>query len=501
MEVPVHVKGELMRKIVPIVALAGATVFAACDSLGQAMTAHTDVVARAAGYELKVDEVARLLATNPRLPAQAEVVDAVANLWIDYILMATASARDSMLTGIDLDAIVRPHVDQEMVWKLRDRVIQVDTILGEGELQELYERERPGLQVRARHILLRVPADATPTQRDSLLALADDLKTRARAGQDFAQLARDYSQDPAAQNGGDLGFFGRGQMVGPFEEAAFQLEPGQISEVVETPFGFHIIKLEERRLPPFDEVQDAFRQELVFQRQIDAEEAYVRGLTDPLNITVEDGAFEVARQLAFQPHMRLSRRAASRPLVNYRGGAFTASEFLALIRRSTPRERAGVMGAGDEQLEQMLRGLAQNEILVGEARRLGLEVTPAERDSIYEVAREQLRIASGQAGLRNIQPTEGETLNEAIERRVNTLIEGIVRGDRQVFPLGPIAFTLRDRYDAQLFDRSFTVVLSRLEAMRPPEQQVPETFFQGPDGRPPVATPAQPRDPQQPPQP
>lgn len=100
----------------------------------------------------------------------------------------------------------------------------------------------------ARHVLVmhrgseRVPPTVTRTQAEAR-ARADDVLRRARAGEDFAALARQFSDEPgAAQSGGDLGTFGHGQMVPPFEQAAFALPVGGTSDVVETPFGYHVIR-------------------------------------------------------------------------------------------------------------------------------------------------------------------------------------------------------------------------------------------------------------------
>jgi peptidyl-prolyl cis-trans isomerase D len=99
--------------------------------------------------------------------------------------------------------------------------------------------------VRARHILIKVASDADEASKQAARAKIDGLLARARKGEDFAKLARDNSEDEgSAKKGGDLGFNPKGRMVKPFDDAQFALKPGEVSDVVESTFGFHIIKVE-----------------------------------------------------------------------------------------------------------------------------------------------------------------------------------------------------------------------------------------------------------------
>jgi peptidyl-prolyl cis-trans isomerase C len=100
-------------------------------------------------------------------------------------------------------------------------------------------------QVRASHILLMYAGSQRSTanrSKDQALSQIREIKTQVDAGADFADLAKRHSDCPSAKQGGDLGSFGRGQMVGPFEQAAFGLPVGGTSDVVETGFGYHIIR-------------------------------------------------------------------------------------------------------------------------------------------------------------------------------------------------------------------------------------------------------------------
>jgi len=144
----------------------------------------------------------------------------------------------------------------------------------DDELAAAYERLKAtrytnSEQRRASHILFKVDNAAPPDIVAKAEKKAREVLKRARAGEDFAGLARKNSEDSSAPNGGDLGLFGRNQMVKEFEDAAFSLPVGGISDPVRTPFGFHIIKVTDSRparIVPLEEARDALRQELKLER-------------------------------------------------------------------------------------------------------------------------------------------------------------------------------------------------------------------------------------------
>jgi peptidyl-prolyl cis-trans isomerase C len=141
-------------------------------------------------------------------------------------------------------------------------------------------------QVRARHILIStegLEGDAAAEARSR----AEDLLEELGEGADFAELAQEHSEGPSAPQGGDLGLFGRGQMVAPFEEAAFALDEGEISGIVETQFGFHIIQVTEKVAGgpvPFADVQGDINQFILQQKQGEAIQEYVDALREEAEI-------------------------------------------------------------------------------------------------------------------------------------------------------------------------------------------------------------------------
>ncbi len=432
-----------------------------CDAL----TSHTDVVARAGHHELTVEETFDLVASNPRVPARANVIEQLAGFWIDYTILATMVTEDSTLESFDTEPLLRPYVEQQTFIQLREQVVTTDTIIGDEELAELYAAEAPGVRLKARHILLSVPNDATGAQRDSVMALAEDLRARAAAGEDFSALAREYSADQgSARQGGDLGWFERGRMVQPFEEAAFDLEMGEVSEVVETPFGFHIIKLDDREVPSLAEVEDEFRQEVKDQRRTASLDAYVETLEAPHEFEQPEGAVETIRELAREPEVE--GRAADRELLTWDGGAVTAGDVARIFQSmELPQRTQFADMANDEQLGQLLRDVATNELILADAAERGISVPQAEQDSIADLIRDRMVQMARNTGLTGA-PEPGETQQEAVERRVNSFMMALLSGQANVGPLGQLSTVLRAQRETRINSSAIEKVVEEMEARR-----------------------------------
>ncbi len=453
-----------MTRRLAVSLLAFAAALPGCDSTGGS---SGDRLAAAGDHVLTIESAAELIARQAQVPNRAEVIEAVAELWIDYALLAQAAMEDPTLQNVDVSQLVQIQVDQETAIRLRESVVQVDTSVSDQEVEEFYSSQQPGAQVRASHILLTYPDSATEAQEDSVTALAASLYDLIQGGEDFATLARTHSADPgSAAAGGDLGSFGRGEMVKPFEDAAFALEPGEVSEPVESPFGVHLILMVEKDVPPLDDRMEEFRTMLRTQRVQEAESLFVSGVVDPANIEVEDGATDAVRDVADRPDMRYGNRAARRALARYEGGSFTAGEFQAFIQNSAPSLRTEIDRAGDEQLEDLLISLTTGKLLLEAAGDAGVEVPQEFQDSIAASAREGLRAAADQLGLRVLYARAGETEAEALDRTVVEVLQGIISGTLEVIPLSSVSFTMRRMYRAQKYEPGIQRTVDRIREIR-----------------------------------
>jgi peptidyl-prolyl cis-trans isomerase C len=212
-----------------------------------------------------VDE--RLAQWKKRFPNDEEYKKALQEMNLSEGLM-----RSDIEKGLSIEKLV--------VDKFVDKIT-----VPEKEIKDYYESHtdmfKQPEQVKASHILIKVKPDAKESEQDEALKKIKDIQEKQKKGEDFAELAKSHSQCPSSSKGGDLGYFGRGQMVPPFEEAAFNMKPGEVSDIVKTRFGYHLIKVTDKKAEstvPFDEIKERIGQYLK-QEKVQKE---VRELVDKL---------------------------------------------------------------------------------------------------------------------------------------------------------------------------------------------------------------------------
>ncbi|WP_270937619.1 peptidylprolyl isomerase [Falsiroseomonas oryzae] len=228
-------------------------------ALAQAPAADP-VLARVDGIEIRQSD---LEAEIRRLPDELRSVppQMLQPLLLDQIITQKAIVAAARARGLDRDSEVQARIRRAEEETLQQALLlrEVQPLLTEEALRARYQREVAGRaaeeEVRARHILV-------PTEQEARAALAEV----RRPGADFAEVARRRSSGPGSREGGDLGFFKRGDMIPEFEQVAFTLRPGEISaNPVRTQFGWHVIKVEERRAvppPSFEESREQLRQQV-----------------------------------------------------------------------------------------------------------------------------------------------------------------------------------------------------------------------------------------------
>ena len=242
---------------------------------------YRGVLDQIVGYKLLLQESKARKVAIPDADVEARIGEIRKQFPSEDVFMQMLIQRRMTLEQIRTDA------RQDMaIAKLIETEIAEKTAVKPEQVQEFYAKNpdqfKQDERVRASHILIAFPEKADAAAKAQAKAKADQVLKDVKSGKDFAALAKQHSQDPgSAVNGGDLGFFQKGQMVGPFNDVAFTLAPGAVSDVVETQFGYHIIKVAEKqpsRTVPLEEVRPQVEQYLQNQNREQETEAFVKSL-------------------------------------------------------------------------------------------------------------------------------------------------------------------------------------------------------------------------------
>lgn len=267
--------------------------------------------------------------------------------------------------------------DSAEIAQALERLVPLVPTPTDEELGEIWLRDGYGTRVRARHIVFMVGRHAPPEERDYARWQAEAAHSRAVAGEDFVALIRDVTTEPGGkERGGDLSYFGRGRMVPEFEAAAFALQPGQISAVVESPFGYHVIRVEDRKQTELYD-KAAFRQQWAHRTRQDAVKRYVDELASTACLELEIGAEMLVRELALRANAPLRGRAAKKALVRYRGGELTAAEMASVLQSVDSKSLAEIAAVSDALLRPFVRDQALRKLVWAAANPL-----PARRNAL-----------------------------------------------------------------------------------------------------------------------
>jgi len=183
---------------------------------------------------------------------------------------------------IRLGLAIQQLIEQKFVQKMTITDQEAKTYY-DANLQRFSQPE----QVKASHILIKAEQDADEAKTLEAKEKLEMIQKRVKKGEDFAALAKEFSEGPSAPKGGDLGYFGPGRMVKPFETVAFKMEPDEVSDIVKTRFGYHLIKVMDKKPAKqvtFEEVQDKLKQFLKQQKVQKEVEVYIKQLKESAQI-------------------------------------------------------------------------------------------------------------------------------------------------------------------------------------------------------------------------
>lgn len=193
--------------------------------------------------------------------------------------------------GYTEDSLKKEIRRSKAIQQLIEQKIVAEIAVPEEEMAAYYEANPEKFEtperVRARHILVRLNPEMEDAEKEAARKKIEAVKEKLSSGEDFEKLASENSDCPSSKNGGDLDYFARGQMVKPFEDAAFAMNPDEISDIVETQFGYHIIKVEDKEAAAtlsFEEAREGLAEQLKGEKARTAVKDYIERLKEKASI-------------------------------------------------------------------------------------------------------------------------------------------------------------------------------------------------------------------------
>ena len=379
------------RALVPL-ALAALVAAAGCGR-GEEESA---TVARVGDKTITVEDVAGYM-QRANYGANLKDVERAVNEMVDARLVL-ARAHDRYTPAPVESLQMEEWRNTLLVNQFRENVIWKNIKVDEAKLEEGYDAN-VGEQVTVDHILIRVVPTAAQmpggsatdaqqsagdSEKQAARREADSLLAALEGGADFAAAAREHSDDTSsATNGGRMRPFGRGEMVAPFEQAAFETPVGEFAPVVESQFGYHIIKVVEREKPPLEDVREQIEDQLARPMQNEAEDRYVTNLMETSHLEFFESNIDSLIGLidAGRPPQGGER---DLQLATFDGGAITLGEIYGLYELLPPGNRQAIESLDQTGFVQALAAMTQQKIMLARAKEAGVELDSTRQGQLDE---------------------------------------------------------------------------------------------------------------------
>jgi len=483
----------MSRKSV-LAVVAAAALLAACDGFKEAMSAHVEVVGRAGSQELSVRRLADLLGNAKDAPVNRDAAKVVAEYWVSYQLLAEAAAKG--------DSLNKPEIVDRAMWaaianaKVNAWYEVVSKTFPGVDSAAFESRYNQGELLAARHILIAAPRQGlTSAARDSIRRRAENIRRQVTPA-NFAQMVQQYTMEPnGKERGGDLGIFRKGDMVGEFERAVLAVRPGEVSPVVESAFGYHIIYR-----PRYAEVKREFDQQAGGRTQQVAESTYRVKLEQGASLQLKPTAAATAKQVAANLEAHKDDKTV---VATTKYGEFTASDVSRWVAAYPPQAQIPqrMKDAPDSVVTPFVKMLINNELLLRQADSAKVQPDTAELAKIRKSFTDMIGMAW--AGLGVSPNTLADSARTPAERerlaaaRVESYMDRLLNNNAQFVPISePLRNVLRERYEWRINDAGLDRAVERASKIRATsdsartrqsEQQLPSAVPMPGQGNPPGA--------------
>ena len=430
-----------MRRNVILVAVL-ATGLLGCNSFRDLFSAHADVAAEAASQQLPAQRLAQILSSGGKgVKINRETADYVANVWVDYALFGQAVVHGKLpLDSTSVADATWPEISELKGTHWHDTLMAHRASVSDAAVDSVFRSTDTRV---LQHILFSARPNIDSTQRTAIKKKADAALAQIRKGASFDQLAAELSEDPGSKaDSGYLPPSPKGRFVPAFDSAGWALQPGQVSGLVQTPFGYHIIKR-----PSEEEAHDHIVNFLEERAGAHLDSLYMDSLALANKIEVVAGAPAAMRAAAEAAD---ESRKSTKTLVKYAGGELTVKDFLRWVRALPPQYSQQLREANDSTLTRFARILTQNVLLLREADRNKIAISPLEWASLKRRYEEQIDTLRQEMGLQNGDITDSAVAIGEREKvaglKVEKYFDDLIAGKTRLRPLpSALATLLRER--------------------------------------------------------